>query len=100
MAFCLIATRKIGNPVKKRGQHLLKPLNLRAPLAKFMGVKAAARPQITKAIWAYAKEQQLQQGSTIFNKGALKPLFGKKRVIKFGEIAGMIKAQVQPTKNS
>lgn len=91
MAVCYVQTRKTSTKKRKASVHLMRPLPLGPALVQFTGKKEMPRSQITKAVWAYAKQNDLQQGSTIINGGDLKPLFGTKKVIKFGEIASMIK---------
>lgn len=96
MATCFVSTRvsrsvRPKSIMKKQHSHFLKPVVLDTALARFMKRKNASRPHIIKAIWVYAKKAKLQRGGSIMNSGELKPLFGNKQLIKFGEIATMIK---------
>lgn len=94
MATYFVPTRiaRSRKPLRRKRSPLqiMKPVILDSALAAFMKKKSAPRSQITKAVWVYAKKAKLQRGATIVNSGELKPLFGKKGLIKFGEIAGMI----------
>lgn len=96
MAVCYIATRKLrvrASKKKKRGSrkgnHLTRPLVLKPALSKFMNASKATRADIVRKVWAYARKHKLNMGSRIKNKNALKPLFGTKTTIQFGDVAKM-----------
>lgn len=94
MAVCFMATRKVASATRRRkGRRdlILKPLKLDNALRQFVGASRAPRSTITKKVWGYAKRHGLQRGSSIKNSKALKPLFGKKPTISFGDVAKMIK---------
>lgn len=91
MAICFVSTRRQLAKKRKAPKHLMKPLRLSAELAAFIGKKELPRPHIVKAVWVYAKKNGLQNGAEIRNSMGLKPLFGNKPRIRFGEIAAMIK---------
>lgn len=94
MAICFVSTRKLQSRVKRKAPlHLMKPLALDSVLATFMSKKKAVRSQIVKAVWVYAKKNGLQRGSSILNDRKLKPLFGSRSLILFGDIATMIKTR-------
>lgn len=90
MVTCFVATRKVSRATAGR-RLIMKPLQLDSKLAAFMKMKTAPRSLVTKHVWAYAKRHNLQRGATIQNKEGLKPLFQGKSVIRFGDVARMIK---------
>ena len=49
-----------GEPKKKRGSGLQAPYRLSEDLASVVGKSILPRPQVTQALWAYIRENNLQ----------------------------------------
>ena len=63
-----------------------KPLKLSKPLAKFLGTKKESRPQVTKKLWDYFKEHDLQNPNDkreIIMDETLKDIFGVEKMTMF-----------------
>ena len=76
---------KDGQPAKPNG--FTKPVKLAPDLAAWMGSDTASRPEITKKIWAYIKERNLQDPSNkqyALSDETLKALTGEDRFLVFG----------------
>jgi upstream activation factor subunit UAF30 len=76
---------KDGQPAKPNG--FTKPVKLAPDLASWMGSETASRPEITKKIWAYIKERNLQDPSNkqyALSDEMLKQLTGEDRFLVFG----------------
>ncbi|KAI5820768.1 SWIB/MDM2 domain-containing protein [Pyronema omphalodes] len=68
--------RKVG-----ANNAFMKPLILSAPLADFIGETQMSRPEVVKRIWAYVKENNLQDPQDkryILCDQNMKPVFGDK----------------------
>jgi upstream activation factor subunit UAF30 len=76
---------KDGAPAKPNG--FTKPVKLAPDLAAWMGSETASRPEITKKVWAYIKERNLQDPSNkqyALSDETLKQLTGEDRFLVFG----------------
>ncbi|MFB6263616.1 MAG: SWIB/MDM2 domain-containing protein [Bradymonadaceae bacterium] len=63
-----------------------KPLDLSDELADVVGAKKLSRPQVTKRIWEYIKDNDLQKEEDkrrIVADDKLKPVFGSDEVSMF-----------------
>lgn len=83
---------------KKGGGGLQKPLKLSKPLAKFLGTKKESRPQVTKKLWDYFKEHDLQNPNDkreIFMDKTLKDIFGVDKMTMF-QLGKYVSAHVEP----
>jgi upstream activation factor subunit UAF30 len=77
--------KKDGAPAKPNG--FTKPVKLAPDLAAWMGSETASRPEITKKVWAYIKERNLQDPSNkqyALSDETLKQLTGEDRFLVFG----------------
>lgn len=63
---------------KKAGVGIHKKYALSDELADFMEKDSASRPEITKALWAYIKENDLNDGRTIHPDDVLSPILGSR----------------------
>merc|ERR1711890_23167 len=83
------ASEKHGHTMPK-GSGLTKPLNLSAELAKLLGTKKGeqlSRPEVVKRLWAYLKENKLQDPTNkqyFTPDKAMEPIFGKEKIRAFG----------------
>lgn len=71
---------------KKKGGGFTKPLLLSEELANFMGTRTASRTEVTKQIWAYIKERDLQNPKNrreVFLDERLQKLMKRKKVTMF-----------------
>jgi len=76
---------KDGAPAKPNG--FTKPVKLAPDLAAWMGSETASRPEITKKVWAYIKERNLQDPANkqyALSDETLKQLTGEDRFLVFG----------------
>jgi len=62
---------------------LLRPVKLSQDLASICGGSQMPRPQVTKALWDYAKKNDLQRGRTIVCDDKLKKVIGLDEVDGF-----------------
>ncbi|PKA53656.1 Zinc finger CCCH domain-containing protein 19 [Apostasia shenzhenica] len=80
---------KTGRPV--RG--LMKPKPVSSALQAFLGVKEVARTEALKQIWAYVKQNNLQDAENkkfIICDGKLKSIFGGRDRVGFLEVSGLL----------
>ena len=76
---------KADGPPKLNG--FTKPVKLAPDLAAWMGTDSASRPEITKKVWAYIKERDLQDPANkqyALSDATLKQLTGEDRFLVFG----------------
>ena len=83
----------------KRGsnQGLMKPVQPSAELAAVVGNTPMPRTEITKRIWDYIKDHNLQdpQNKRLINADAkLKPVFGGKQQVSMFELAKLVSGHV------
>jgi chromatin remodeling complex protein RSC6 len=63
-----------------------KPLNLSSELQAVVGESQLSRPQVTKKVWEYIKDNNLQNPDdkrNIMADDKLRPVFGKEEVTMF-----------------
>lgn len=73
---------------KKTGIH--KEYEFSVELEEVTGATHGSRPQAMKLVWAYIKENELQDennGQFIFPDSALKPILGNSKRVKMTQIA-------------
>ncbi|TAN31226.1 MAG: DNA topoisomerase III [Castellaniella sp.] len=79
----MATTEKSG---RKPNAAFMKPLTPSATLAAVIGKEAVPRTEVTKRIWDYIKQHNLQDPANRRNINAdakLRPLFGKDQVSMF-----------------
>ena len=79
----MATTEKTG---RKPNAAFMKPLTPSATLAAVIGNEAVPRTEVTKRIWDYIKQHNLQDPANRRNINAdakLRPLFGKDQVSMF-----------------
>jgi len=78
---------------KKANPGLMAPLTISPTLAKVIGNEPASRPQITKKIWDYIKQNNLQDPNNkrmINADKNLKEVFGGKEQVSMFELAKFV----------
>uniref|UniRef100_A0A7S2SE10 DM2 domain-containing protein n=1 Tax=Rhizochromulina marina TaxID=1034831 RepID=A0A7S2SE10_9STRA len=82
-----VAKKPAKKPAKKRtgggGGGLQAPKTLSPELANLVGTSSLSRPQVVKAVWAYAKGNDCKDGRFIVCDANLKAVFGKPKVDMF-----------------
>ena len=71
---------------RKPNAAFMKPLTPSAELAAVIGPQAVPRTEVTKKIWEYIKQHDLQDAANRRNINAdakLRPIFGKDQVTMF-----------------
>jgi len=85
-----------GKPARKPNAAFMKPLTPSATLAAVIGSEAVPRTEVTKRIWDYIKQHNLQDPANRRNINAdakLRPLFGKDQVSMF-ELTKLVSAHL------
>jgi len=80
-----------------KAKGILKVVKISAQMANFMKKTEASRPEMSKAIWAYVKEKNLQLPTdkrTFKIDETLKPIFPNHEQIGMFEIAKQLSAHV------
>jgi len=75
-----------AKPARKPNAAFMKPLTPSAELAAVIGPQAVPRTEVTKKIWDYIKQHNLQDPANRRNINAdakLRPIFGKDQVTMF-----------------
>ena len=75
-----------AKPARKPNAAFMKPLTPSETLAAVIGPEAVPRTEVTKKIWDYIKQHNLQDPAnrrTINADDKLRPLFGKDQVSMF-----------------
>lgn len=83
-------------PARKPNAAFMKPLTPSATLAAVIGAEPVPRTEVTKKIWDYIKQQNLQDPANRRNINAddkLRPLFGKDQVSMF-ELTKLVSAHL------
>lgn len=86
------AVRPAGFYKKKKGRGLIKPLTVSTDLAAIMGTKKGeklSRAEVTKRLWAYIKENKLQDpdnGQYFKPNKTMVPVFGSESIKAFGMV--------------
>lgn len=81
---------------RKPNAAFMKPLTPSADLAAVIGPQAVPRTEVTKKIWEYIKQHNLQDPANKRNINAdakLKPIFGKDQVTMF-ELTKLVNAHL------
>lgn len=76
---------------------LLKPVNVSEELAAVIGAGPMPRSEVTKKLWAYIKENNLQDPSNKRNINAdeaLKVVFGGKATVNMFEMTKLVSAHL------
>ncbi|TAM81765.1 MAG: DNA topoisomerase III [Candidimonas sp.] len=82
---------------RKPNAAFMKPLTPSATLAAIIGPEAVPRTEVTKKIWNYIKQHNLQDPANRRNINAdvrLRPLFGKEQVSMF-ELTKLVSAHLK-----
>ena len=97
MATAKKAPAKTAAPAKRApNAAFLKPLTPSPALAAVIGAGALPRTEVTKKVWDYIKQHNLQDAANKRNINAdakLKPIFGKDQVAMF-ELTKLISQQL------
>lgn len=83
-------------PARKPNAAFMKPLTPSATLAAVIGAEPVPRTEVTKKIWDYIKQHNLQDPANRRNINAddkLRPLFGKDQVSMF-ELTKLVSAHL------
>jgi len=86
-------------PARKPNAAFMKPLKPSANLAAVIGAEAIPRTEVTKRIWDYIKQHNLQDPANKRNINAdakLRPIFGKDQVSMF-EMTKLLSAHLSAT---
>ncbi|MBI5401690.1 SWIB/MDM2 domain-containing protein [Candidatus Wolfebacteria bacterium] len=78
---------------QKGGSAFMKPMNVSAELAAVVGNGPMPRSEVVKKLWAYIKENNLQDPSNKRNINAdesLKKVFGGKEVVNMFEMTKLV----------
>jgi chromatin remodeling complex protein RSC6 len=81
---------------RKPNAAFMKPLTPSAELAAVIGPEAVPRTEVTKKIWDYIKQHDLQDAANRRNINAddkLRPIFGKEQVSMF-ELTKLVNAHL------
>lgn len=82
---------------RKANPALMKPLNVSPTLAAIIGPGPESRGQVMKKLWAYIKENNLQNPQNkrnIIADEKLLPLFGGKKEISMFEMTKLVSAHL------
>ena len=82
---------------RKPNAAFMKPLTPSAELAAVIGPQAVPRTEVTKKIWEYIKQHDLQDAANRRNINAdakLRPIFGKDQVTMF-ELTKLVNAHLK-----
>ena len=92
------SSRKQDSAAKRApNQGLMKPVRPSAELAAIVGNKSLPRTEITKMVWNYIKDNNLQDAKNkrLINADAkLKPVFGGKQQVSMFELAKLVSGHV------
>ncbi len=84
-------------PARKPNAAFMKPLTPSAELAQVIGSEPLPRTEVTKKIWEYIKQHDLQDPKNRRNINAdakLRPIFGKDQVSMF-EMTKLVSAHLK-----
>jgi upstream activation factor subunit UAF30 len=92
------SSRKQDSAAKRApNQGLMKPVQPSAELAAIVGSKSMPRTEITKRVWNYIKDNNLQDAKNkrLINADTkLKPIFGGKQQVSMFELAKLVSGHV------
>merc|ERR1712093_410918 len=88
------AGAKRAAAMKKAGKGIFAPKTLSPALAAICGKKVMPRTEVTKAIWAYIKKNNLNQGRIISPDAKLKTIFPVAKVDML-KMAGMVSKHIK-----
>merc|ERR1711869_34033 len=88
------AGKKIAAAQKKKGVGLFAVKTLSADLAAIFGKNKMARTEVTKALWAYIKNNKLSKGRTITPDAKLKKVLPAGSLSMF-KMPGMLKKHIK-----
>ena len=92
-----MATTSKPTTARKPNAAFMKPLTPSAELAAVIGSQAVPRTEVTKKIWDYIKQHNLQDPANKRNINAdakLRPIFGKDQVTMF-ELTKLVNAHLK-----
>jgi chromatin remodeling complex protein RSC6 len=92
-----MATTSKTTTVRKPNAAFMKPLTPSPELAAVIGAQAVPRTEVTKKIWDYIKQHNLQDPANKRNINAdakLRPIFGKDQVTMF-ELTKLVNAHLK-----
>lgn len=81
------ALKPKGGVAKSKGTGLQKPIKITQPLADVLGKEEVTRPELTKLMWKYFKDNNLTDPADkryIISDAKLKALTGEDRFLAFG----------------
>jgi len=80
-------------PARKPNAAFMKPVTPSPALAEIVGAKPIPRTEVTKRLWAYIKQNKLQDPKNkrmIKADAALKPVFGGKSTVNMFEMTKLV----------
>ena len=92
-----MATTSKTTTARKPNAAFMKPLTPSPELAAVIGAQAVPRTEVTKKIWDYIKQHNLQDPANKRNINAdtkLRPIFGKDQVTMF-ELTKLVNAHLK-----
>lgn len=92
-----MATTSKTTTARKPNAAFMKPLTPSSELAAVIGAQAVPRTEVTKKIWDYIKQHNLQDPANKRNINAdakLRPIFGKDQVTMF-ELTKLVNAHLK-----
>lgn len=92
-----MATTSKTATARKPNAAFMKPLTPSPELAAVIGAQAVPRTEVTKKIWDYIKQHNLQDPANKRNINAdtkLRPIFGKEQVTMF-ELTKLVNAHLK-----
>lgn len=91
------AAKPVKKAKRKLNPALMVPVQPDESLAAIVGSKPIPRSQVTKKIWAYIKENDLQdekKRTMIHTDEKFKPIFGKKKLVSMFEMTKLVNEHV------
>ncbi len=88
-----VQSSKKKKPARKPNAAFMKPVTPSQALAEIVGAKPIPRTEVTKRLWAYIKQNKLQDPKNkrmIKADAALKPVFGGKSTVNMFEMTKLV----------
>ena len=89
----VVAKKKVVKKKRKPNPAFMKPMKISDALAEVVGSKPLPRTEVTKKLWAYIKENKLQDkvNKRMINADAnLKTVFGGKNKVSMFEMTKLV----------